>query len=212
MTILDKMLENCEKAGYTTHTCHCGDTYTDSPVNALGHGEISHEAKAPTCTEDGYTDGRYCGTCGIVTLEQSVIPALGHKEEVDKGFPATCAGNGLSDGKHCTSCGIITVPQTVLKALEHNIVGEVCTLCNLSVPLPGEFINATLGYITAEDTVIYTNHFSLEVPKNVYVMDNFIEIVNIVSSAMENVSGMSFVGNPNYYKYSRKMQSIHYLR
>ena len=177
-------------------------------IPARGHREYGFGGKTPTCTEDGYTVGRYCGTCGVVTLEQRVLYAPGHKEVVDKGFPATCTGNGLSDGKHCTSCGNITVPQTVLKALDHNIVGDVCTLCNLSIPLPGEFINATLGYITAEDTVIHTNHFSLEVPKNVYVMDNFIEIVNIVSSAMENVSGMSFVGNPNYYKYNGTRERV----
>ncbi|MBQ8603250.1 MAG: phosphodiester glycosidase family protein [Oscillospiraceae bacterium] len=53
----------CEDDGYTTHTCTnvnggkvCGDTYTDTPVDALGHdwneGEIL-EGDEPTCTEEG---------------------------------------------------------------------------------------------------------------------------------------------------------------
>ena len=44
----------CTEGGYTTYTCHCGDSYVADDVDATGH---SHEAvvTAPTCTEQGYT-------------------------------------------------------------------------------------------------------------------------------------------------------------
>ena len=42
----------CTEKGYTTHTCHCGDTYVGTYVDALGH-------------KDENTDG-YCDTCDVI--------------------------------------------------------------------------------------------------------------------------------------------------
>ena len=39
---------NCLEKGYTTHTCHCGDSYIDSYVDALGHTEVVDSAVAAT--------------------------------------------------------------------------------------------------------------------------------------------------------------------
>ncbi len=33
-------LPTCTEQGYTTHTCHCGDSYVDSYVEALGHSYV----------------------------------------------------------------------------------------------------------------------------------------------------------------------------
>ena len=50
----DVTAPTCEDQGYTTYTCHCGDTYVDDYTDALGHdwdeGEVT---TAPTCTESG---------------------------------------------------------------------------------------------------------------------------------------------------------------
>jgi hypothetical protein len=32
----------CTEAGYTTYTCACGDSYTESGEAALGHGNLSY--------------------------------------------------------------------------------------------------------------------------------------------------------------------------
>ena len=51
----------CDDKGYTTYTCHCGDSYVSDYVDATGH---NHEAviTPPTCTEKGYTT--YTCKCG----------------------------------------------------------------------------------------------------------------------------------------------------
>ncbi len=195
----------CTETGLTkgSHCSVCNAVLqAQTVIKARGHREYGKQGKAATCTEEGLTDGRYCSRCNLVTLEQKVIPPLGHKETVDAGFAADCTKNGLSDGKHCTVCGYITIPQTVIKAPPHNIVDNACTVCKKVQPISGEFVNPTLGYITSEATEIVTDHMIFKLPANVYVMDDFVNIVNKVSAAMEQVSGMKFKANPNYCKYN----------
>ena len=50
----------CTNAGYTTHTCSCGASYTDSEVEALGHADENGDYKCDACStkvlpEDGAT-------------------------------------------------------------------------------------------------------------------------------------------------------------
>ena len=66
----------CTEKGYTTHTCHCGDSYVDSYVDA-GHTVVTLPAKTPTATENGLTEGEGCSGCGEVYIAQQVIPAIG---------------------------------------------------------------------------------------------------------------------------------------
>ena len=63
----------CTEAGYTTHTCACGETYTDNEVPALGH---TAGADA-TCTE-----AQTCTVCGA-----ELAAKLAH---VDTGLDAKC--------------------------------------------------------------------------------------------------------------------------
>ena len=68
----------CTDRGYTTHTCHCGATKTDSYVAKLGHAEVIDEAVAPTCDNAGLTEGKHCSRCDTVLIEQVTLAALGH--------------------------------------------------------------------------------------------------------------------------------------
>ena len=69
----------CTEKGFTTHTCHCGDSYIDTYVDATGHtwGDW-HETKAPTDTEAG-EERRDCDNCDayetneLPMLEQEVL-------------------------------------------------------------------------------------------------------------------------------------------
>ena len=36
------------------------------------------EAKDPTCTSVGLTEGKHCSTCGATLTEQIAVPATGH--------------------------------------------------------------------------------------------------------------------------------------
>ena len=56
----------------------------------------------------------------------------------------------------------------------------------------------TSGGITSDETVLKTKHLRFEIPANVYIPDDFVENVDILTSAMEKVSGMKFSGNPKY--------------
>ena len=84
----------CTEQGYTVHFCsHCGDTYLDTYVPALGHdwdnGTVS---VAPTETEDGIM-AFTCRRCGAV--ETDTIPATGSDEPCDGG--SSCPGKNFTD-------------------------------------------------------------------------------------------------------------------
>jgi hypothetical protein len=65
----------CTEGGYTTHTCSCGHSYTDSEVPARSHSYV-HIRHKPTCTEVGYTHHE-CRKCGDSYIDTEV-PATGH--------------------------------------------------------------------------------------------------------------------------------------
>ncbi len=69
----------CTERGYTTHTCACGESYTDTYVDALGHKPELKNAKAATCTEAGYTGDKVCSVCGVTVEKGRELKALGHK-------------------------------------------------------------------------------------------------------------------------------------
>ncbi|MBO4869420.1 MAG: hypothetical protein J5585_06875 [Clostridia bacterium] len=92
----------CTEAGYTTHTCsRCGDSYTDTPVAALGHDWSEWtETTAPTCTAAGEKT-RTCARCG--ETETEAIEALGHDYISETVLP-TCTEEGYTTHT-CSRCG-----------------------------------------------------------------------------------------------------------
>ena len=93
----------CEEAGYTTYTCTRGDdSYVSDHVDALGHAEVLDAAVNATCTETGLTEGKHCGRCGEVLVEQKVTDKLGH-DYAEVVVDPTCTESGYT--KHiCTRC------------------------------------------------------------------------------------------------------------
>ena len=90
----------------------------------LGHAEVAHAGKAPTCTEKGWKDYVTCSRCDYTTYEE--IAATGHTWS----GAATCVS-----GKTCTACGA-SDPQ--LNPNGHNIQATyaggklfyACQLCD----------------------------------------------------------------------------------
>ena len=96
----------CTEQGFTTYTCHCGDTYVADEVAALGHTEVVDQAVAPTCTTTGLTEGKHCDVCGETLVAQQTVDALGHTEGatvVENNVDPTCTADGSYD--NVTRCG-----------------------------------------------------------------------------------------------------------
>ncbi len=85
----------------------------------FGHTEVVDEAKEPTCTETGLTEGKHCSVCGDVIVAQETIRATGHTEEIIAGKDATCTESGLTEGKKCSVCGEILTAQEEIAAKGH---------------------------------------------------------------------------------------------
>ena len=92
----------CTAAGFTTHTCSCGDSYTDTPVDALGHTE----GAAATCTT-----AQTCTVCGV-----QLAPALGH-DLVDH---------------VCSVCGLTICDGIILDGEIDAAYGSVATVAEYS--------------------------------------------------------------------------------
>ena len=91
----------CTDAGFTTYTCHCGDSYVADETEALGHTEKTLEGKDATCTENGLTDGKACSVCGETLLAQEEILADGHTYEVEIIEPTCTEGGYTTYTCHC---------------------------------------------------------------------------------------------------------------
>ena len=63
----------CEEKGYTVHTCSCGDSYTDSEVDALGH-DMREDINEPGPGYEGYTY-HFCSRCDY-SYKDNFVDAL----------------------------------------------------------------------------------------------------------------------------------------
>ena len=68
-----------------------------------GHKLVDVEAKAATCTEDGYTAHKACENCNYVDGKEA-ISAIGHVLSDAEGKDATCTENGYTAHKACANC------------------------------------------------------------------------------------------------------------
>ena len=73
---------DCTNSGSYDTVTYCTECNEElsretTTIPALGHNMIVDEAKDPTCTETGLTEGSHCSRCDY-KVEQEVIEALGH--------------------------------------------------------------------------------------------------------------------------------------
>lgn len=86
-------------------------------VNAT-HGAVATDpAVAPTCTQNGLTEGSHCADCGAIYVAQQVVPATGHTPVTDPAVAPTFTETGLTEGSHCAVCGAVLVAQEEVPTL-----------------------------------------------------------------------------------------------
>ena len=91
----------CTEEGVRTYKCSCGASYTEA-IAKKAHDIVTEYAVAATCTSQGLTEGKYCLSCGLVTVPQSVVPMKSHKDSNKDG--------------NCDECGKkVEVSQTTTK-------------------------------------------------------------------------------------------------
>ena len=134
---------NCTEQGFTTRSCKCGETTTDTYVDALGHDykngvcsrcgereahthDFVETVTAPTCTEQGYTT--YTCSCGE-TYTKNYVSALGHKTELRNAVEPTCTEDGYTGDEVCTICGETIKEGEVIPATGHHFKGNTCPDC-----------------------------------------------------------------------------------
>ena len=115
----DQTVNNAETLAADLHT----ETETET-VNA----------KAATCTEDGYTGDVVCKACGKVITKGEVIPATGHDTEIVGAKEPTCTEDGYTGDEVCTVCGEIVKKGEVIKATGHQYKDGKCTVCGAADP------------------------------------------------------------------------------
>ena len=102
----------CLENGVGTYTCVCNDSYTEE-ITATGHTETTVEAKEPTCTEIGYTEGKKCSVCDVFIEEPQEIPAKDHTAgEWEVTVKADISKEGKEQQK-CTVCGTVLDEKTI---------------------------------------------------------------------------------------------------
>lgn len=138
-TVITKL--SCTEGGYSTHTCKCGNEYVDGYTEPAGHTVVIDEAKNPTCTNSGLTEGCHCTECGLVFVARESIPSLGHSIKSVYTAP-TCTKEGYTTYT-CERCGYgyrteyeSSTPHSYVDTIvaptctEEGYTSHVCSYCN----------------------------------------------------------------------------------
>ncbi len=120
----------CKAEGVKTYTCSaCSASYTEkiakNASNHIGGTEIKN-AKAATCTAEGYTGDTYCKGCGVKTKSGSAIAKTAHTYTVEVIKAPTCIEKGMN--YYTCACGSSYTQYT--DETEHTYGSDgTCTEC-----------------------------------------------------------------------------------
>ncbi|MBQ3571587.1 MAG: hypothetical protein IJA15_02045 [Clostridia bacterium] len=99
-------------------TCNVELSRTHTEVAALGHDEIAHEAKAPTCTEIGWDAYVTCSRCDYTTYSEQA--ALGHDLVAHAAKAADCVEIGWYAYDTCSRCDYTTYKEISALSQEYS--------------------------------------------------------------------------------------------
>ncbi len=120
------VLVSCVVAGTVTYECSnkgCTETETTNIDAYTDHQNVKIDAaEAPTCTEDGLTEGSHCEACGVTIVEQKVDPMTNHADAYARTVEATCYSIGYNEGSiYCPDCNTWTTAIEI-PIQNHNLV------------------------------------------------------------------------------------------
>ena len=97
-------------------------------IPATGHTAEIIPAVAPTCTQDGLTEGKKCSVCGDTIVAQQTVSALGHDYQEVEGSAkaATCTEDGKQTDQKCSRCNDV-IAGAVIPAKGHTYGRPVYT-------------------------------------------------------------------------------------
>jgi hypothetical protein len=145
----ETLMPDCTN-GVICHSCQA------EVKKALGHDEVKHKGKAPTCTEGGWDEYVTCSRCNYTTYVPKA--ALGHDRVSHAAKNATCTEIGWQEYVTCSRCDFTTYKE--IKAKGHTNGAEAtcteaqtCTVC-------GAELNAALGHDMIIDEKVPTGQMN----------------------------------------------------
>ncbi len=131
----------CTTPAYDTLKCKtCGGLFAKFTAPANGHDEVTHAAKAPTCTEIGWEEYVTCNVCDYTTYKP--LSVIEHSWEDVPAEDATCTEIGCNDHKVCSVCGAIDGYEPVDKIphIEGDVVVENVVPAGCETPATEEHV------------------------------------------------------------------------
>ncbi|MBQ8174126.1 MAG: leucine-rich repeat domain-containing protein [Clostridia bacterium] len=101
----------CEESGVKTQYCACGKPTATATILAE-HDLVYHDAKSPTCTEDGWKAYQTCTRCPMTNKQ---ILSAKHNIVQQVARAATCTEVGWDDYEKCLGCDYTTYVEIPAK-------------------------------------------------------------------------------------------------
>ena len=185
----------CVETGDVKYTCEvCGKTYNKS-IPQLAHNICKLDEKAPTCIEDGYTEGYICSKCGYISTGRDLIPKLNHeyKEVIGTHIDPTCIQNGKEADRKCVRCGELFEGAQISAFGHDEVLDEMIPATYKSTGLTeGSHCSVCKEVIKAQQVIPYLEGFDKDTDGKTYYYKDGKKQLDF-TGFVKNVSGVWFV-------------------
>ncbi len=149
---------DCENAEIYKYSCACGEAGTETFENtaALGHDELAHEAKEPTCTKIGWDAYVTCSRCDYTTYVDKA--ALNHDEITNEAKEPTCTEIGWDEYVACSRCDYTTCAEKAALGHTEAVYPGYAATCTENGLTDGVKCSVCEEILTERDNIPATGH------------------------------------------------------